>query len=290
MKFGIGVIVYNPDKYVIKRLRKYKDITDYLFVFDNSELDSQISSDIKKEFGAHYCHKNNVGMSGALNWIIKESFKKQLDYLLTMDQDSDFASESICEMLKLIQSEKDTNIAVHCPNYRKIYSDENGNEIFGDFKISNEENKDVNYSMTSASFFKVKYLSGLEPLDNLFIGYVDQDICYSLRNRGYKIRMVGSISFDQRVGQTLSGSRYNQLIKAVKHTPTRYYYMGRNNIYLREKYSDSKKIVKELKLSYYRILLNIFLSENDKAKKISAFSKGKKDAKINKLGKLQGNL
>lgn len=285
MDFGIGVIVYNPDEDVFKRLVGYQKLTEYLIIFDNSEEDNAVSAHIREKFGEYYFHEDNVGMSGALNKLFKISLDLRLDVLLTMDQDSDFSNENITSVLDIIKNENDSEIAIYCPNYRKAYVDtESGNISFGNYKIDNDVAMDVNYSMTSGSFYKVPVLKNILPLDNLFIGYVDQDICYNLRLQGYKIRMLGWIGFDQRVGETLPDNWYNKLIRGVRQTELRYIYMGRNNFFLRAKYKGNHEIVFDLKKNYLRLILNIVLSENRKLDKYRSLLRGKRLGKVKMLG------
>lgn len=286
MKFGIGVIIYNPDKDAFERLAAYRKLTKYLIIFDNSEENTDISAHIKEKFSEYYFHKDNVGMSGALNKIFQTSLDLKLDVLLTMDQDSDFSNENINSVLDIIKNENDSEIAIYCPNYRKAYiNTESGSINFGNYKIDNDVAMDVNYSMTSGSFYKVPVLKSILPLDNLFIGYVDQDICYNLRLQGYKIRMLGWIGFDQRVGETLPDNWYNKLIRGVRQTELRYFYMGRNNVYLQNKFKNSKKIKQELRNNLIRIALNISLSENKKIKKMTSLINGMINGKREKIGK-----
>lgn len=287
LKFGIGVIVFNPDEKVIARLLKYESYTKNIIIYDNSVDNNAVSEKISKLFKYYYKNGENNGMSGALNLIFNKSIEFDYDILLTMDQDSEFSNENIDLMLHKMTNERQNNTAIYCPNYRKLYFDKNTNkEIASQAKININENKNVLSCMTSGSFYKVKFLEGLLNLEDLFIGYVDQDICYNLISRGYKILMIGSISFDQRVGGEIKNNVINRLFKVLHHTNSRYYYMIRNNLYLQKKYKNNHQIVSELKKGIVRILFNIVFGEKDKFEKIEFSIYGMKDFKNGILGKI----
>ncbi|MBO0429802.1 glycosyltransferase [Vagococcus fluvialis] len=285
MKFGIGVILYNPDRLVLERLKKYKMLTSNLFIVDNTEEENCISDEVKSTFLNYYRFKENEGMSNALNKIFSESLKKNIEWLLTMDQDSDFSSESINSMLEVINQNKNSEISIFCPNYRKIYIDSNGDDVFGKYAIKENEIINVNFSMTSGSFCRMSDIEKNLPLENLFIGYVDNDLCLTLLSQNKKICMVGNIGFSQRVGAEVKSTLYNRVFRIVKHTEQRYYYMTRNNCYLQEKYKSNRKFKKILILNFLRIHINILLGENNKIKKLKSSYKGYMDYKNDELGK-----
>lgn len=284
MRLAIGIIVYNPNNLVLERVKKYLQVTNHVFIYDNSEEPGDISKQIEKKVDYYINEKNKSGLTGALTELFNVSKNKRMDYLLTMDQDSDMSNESIYEMLKFIENCDEENISIYCPNYRKIYGD-GDKESFGKIAIKKDENKYVNFSMTSASFCKVDDIYEILPLSNLFIGYVDNEICYSLIKNNKKILMIGSIIFNQRVGNSVKGTKYNKFFNVLNHSPKRYYYMTRNNLYLQEKFDNEIKIRRELRISLLRIYFNIVIGEKNKLEKIKYSFKGYKDYKNGKYGK-----
>lgn len=286
MKFGIGVILYNPDIAVIDRLKEYNDLTNNLIIFDNSVSTNEISEEISDNFKYYHRNSSNVGMSGALNYIFNKAMELELDILLSMDQDSDFLNVKIKSMLNIMSKDVSDEVAIYCPNYRKLYTDvKSGVEVKSNLKINSNVNKNVNSCMTSGSFYRMKMLKNIGKLDNLFIGYVDQDICYNLISKGYKIQMIGGISFNQRVGKPVESNFKNRLLRVIRHTNDRYYYMIRNNLYLQKKYMNNREITSELRRGMLRILLNIVIGEKEKNEKIKACIKGRRDFKNNTMGK-----
>lgn len=287
IKFGVGVIVYNPDDSVFERLMEYAKITKYLIIFDNSDKINSVSEKISSNFSSYYFHIDNIGMSGALNKIFKVSIELGLDILLTMDQDSDFSNDSILRTLKIMRNKIEPDVAIYCPNYRKIYLDEtSGEEVQSKCKIDRNRIVTVDYAMTSGSFYRVETLGQLLPLDNLFIGYVDQDICYSLRIKQYTIKMIGEVIFDQRVGEKVSNSFINRIFRTIYQGKERYFYMFRNNLYLQNKYKDHREIKSSLIKNLIRISINLLLFEKNKLKKIKYSIYGVRASNREEMGKL----
>lgn len=286
MIFGIGVIVYNPDMQVLERIKKYHQLTKYVIIFDNSENITDINKSIEAVSDEYYFRAENIGMSGALNQIFKVSIEINLDILLTMDQDSEFDKEEIKKMLYYISKSKDKNIAIFCPNYRKLYKDTYGNPVPGKFSIAQKENKNVSFSMTSGSFMKVSLLEQLLPLSDLFIGYVDHEVCYKLVENNKRILMVGNIFFDQEVGELVNNNLFNRFFRVVHHKKIRYAYMFRNNMYLSDLYKKNRAIKKQLYFNRIRLLFNILIGEKNKLGKFYSCYKGVRLYKKGKFGKI----
>lgn len=280
MKFGIGVILYRPDEKVRERIETYSRISDYVFIYDNTERASELAMNEYLNRSNYYSNNKNNGMSKALEWIFRMSVQNEIDILLTMDQDSDFSADNINKMLDYIHNCSRENVAIFAPNYCKLYFDsKTQTEVSGNLKIDTNEERLVNFAMTSGSFYKVTLLKKILPLDDLFIGYVDQDICYMLIQQGYRVMQVGSIVLKQRVGGQVLDNWFNKTFRVLHHTKERYYYMTRNNLLLREKFRKNPEIYKELKLGLLRIFLNIILGEKKKIEKFYYCYIGNKDFK-----------
>lgn len=287
MKFGLGIILYYPDEKVLQRLFEYSKIFKDLIIIDNTDKPNYINKKIELDFNCYITEKKNLGMTKALEIIFNEARNKNIDWLLTMDQDSDFSNKNILEMMSIIEDNNSNTASIFCPNYRKIYYDvKEKKEVLGKPAIKDSDFEYVNFSMTSGSFIKLKDLENFIFKKDFFIGYVDNDLSYYLIDKGFNILMVKKIVFNQRVGEIVSNSFYNKTFKIVRHKEDRYYYMIRNNFYLQQKYKNNKKIKKLLKFGNFRIIINIFLGEKNKIKKLKYSFKGYKDFKKNIDGKI----
>lgn len=279
LKLAIGIIVFNPDQDVKKRIDEYKKITDKIFIYDNTEGYNSISEYLSDNYDYYFGCNKNLGLSKALNFFYELSKKKFVDILLTMDQDSDFSNEAIKKMVLKIEEDNDERFVIYCPNYRKIYFDGEKNKIPSATKIDSTTEKDVLFSMTSGSFYKINYMDNVFPLNDLFIGYVDYEVCFKVISNGNRIRMIGNIIFDQTVGQNIKNNFYNRFFRVLNHSPQRYYYMFRNNFFLQQKFCKSKELKSILRRDILRLLFNILIGEKDKIKKLKYSYEGFRDRK-----------
>lgn len=279
LKLAIGIIVFNPDQDVKKRIDEYKKITDKIFIYDNTEGYNSISEYLSDNYDYYFGCNENLGLSKALNFFYELSKKKFVDILLTMDQDSDFSNEAIKKMVLKIEEDNDERFVIYCPNYRKTYFDGEKNKIPSATKIDSTTEKDVLFSMTSGSFYKINYMDNVFPLNDLFIGYVDYEVCFKVISNGNRIRMIGNIIFDQTVGQNIKNNFYNRFFRVLNHSPQRYYYMFRNNLFLQQKFCKSKELKSILRRDILRLLFNILIGEKDKIKKLKYSYEGFRDRK-----------
>ena len=112
--------------------------------------------------------------------------------------------------------------------------------------------EDVNFCITSGSFMNVKKALEVGGFDEkLFIGLVDDEICYKIKKNGYRIirndavvlnHELGNLtpskheSFYLRIGEILHSDSIKKLSYKRTVNPMRLYYATRNMIYLNKKY------------------------------------------------------
>ena len=286
MKLCIGVIIYNPDKIVLKRINKYAEISDNIVLFDNSDKNNEVSQVLSSSYENYVSKNDNQGLSEAISYFFNKARDLQSDLLLTMDQDSDFSNDNIIKMMQVIQKENDDNYIVYCPNYRKVYLNSNDDKVIGSPKIGINEYKAVDFSMTSGSFYKIKFLDYFYPIHNLFIGYVDHEICFNVLSNNKKIKMIGDVIFNQEVGDIVRSNIYNRLFHVVRHKDIRYQYMFRNNLFLTNRFKTNAHIKRKLRRERVRLIINILVGEKKKLKKLNRCYKGYRDYKKQKEGKI----
>ena len=86
------VVAYNPDIDVIKNILSYIRYFDKLFVIDNSDLDNvKLFEPLVQEFGLEYIPLlDNTGIAKALNIGFEKSIEYGYQFVVSMDQDSQF--------------------------------------------------------------------------------------------------------------------------------------------------------------------------------------------------------
>lgn len=274
-KYGVMVILFYPDERAFMHINQYKARFDHVYIYDNTPSNA-INYSIQNDINVVYVRNGiNNGISIALEEGIKWAKANNIDYLLTMDQDSEFPIEEINKIINFIENENEPRGAIYCPNYRKIYIDNKTKQLqFSSSKISKKDVVQVCQCMTSGSFMNVGMVSNALPLDNLFIGLVDNDLCYMLKTMGYKIIMIGSSMLSQRVGESTYANLVNRIFHVSILSSKRYYYMARNLVYLKDKYKNNDEIIKEINIIKIRIVFNLYLFEKDKIEKIKYWKLG----------------
>jgi len=283
------MILYNASSEVVNRIEVLEKVSEKVFIYDNS---SKLNKEIKEYVESskkivYYSNFENNGISKALNWSFQEAIKISADFILTMDQDTEYTENEINKMKEYIsnQSRKDiSRVGIFSPNYVKIYTNKNSKPA-----IKTNEVIEKNWTMTSGSFVNLEAIQNIGMIDeNFFLSYVDIDLGTFLRINNYKIILVGQSTQYQQLGDPIKGSLINILLRKTQHNNSRYYYMVRNNFYFRKKYKDNKEIVK---MSYYllsKYIYKIIFSEKDKVNKIKSSYLGYKAYKKNELGKREG--
>jgi len=281
--YGLVVILFNPDIAVLKRIKKYEKSFRYILLTDNTDdynrMDPKINKGIetlKKSPYIYYHHMGgNRGMSEALNYAYTWAWENGIDYLLTMDQDTDYEKICIDKMIEQIERDKKGKVAIYSSNWRKIYILD-GCEVYGPWRYK-EDVLHISNTMTSGSFYDVRIMQKYLPLPNLFIGMVDTDISCSVKRDGFKILMVGSSKISQRIGSPVKYTKWNLILHKIILSRQRYYYMARNSRYLIKKYSEDKNLVKMIKVARIRIIGNLLFCEENRVQKLKYWIKGNMD-------------
>lgn len=287
MNYAAIVILYNPDEDAIERIGIYARNFSEVFVVDNSEvIDHDIKERLTRYSNCTYRAMNgNEGIAKALYWGYSQI--NNYDFVLTMDQDSFYDDANIVAMKKIIENYNDESVAIFSANYSKKYFDKKNNQYtISKLSIHKDSIKEVNFCMTSGSFVKVEFLKEVLPLTDLFIGYVDNLLCYKLLNNKKKLLRVGCSSFLQQVGNDVKNSLYNRFFHVLNHSEIRYYYMIRNNLLLQREFKNNMNVRLLLKISLLRVLFNIVIGESNKKSKLVACLEGYKGYKNNQTGKI----
>lgn len=273
--FGMMVVLYKPDEKAIQNIKRYQKIFEKIFIYDNTPGGCIKYKNIGSEQLAYYSNGENNGMSAALTKGFQWAKEQHLDFLLTMDQDSEFENRDIASMITYIRKDRQKDIAIYCPNYRRVYIHKaSGVRIGTRCRIRTSQIQNVEFCMTSGSFVDVEKMRDCLPLDDLFIGMVDHDICYMLRLKGYKICMFGKAVLSQHVGETISGTWFSRTLHKIVLSEKRYYYMGRNLTYLMRKYHGCRNIQWQMRKIKCRIVFNLVLFEEQKLLKYQYWKKG----------------
>lgn len=271
------VIWYNPDNENIKNIRTYIDYVEKLYIIDNSKENNKKLADSLNNLKAEYIYnEKNLGIAKALNLACEKAANDNFEWILTMDQDSSFDSDSINAYFRAFEKMTKNNVGIISP--RHILK--NDIDKFSDVK----ESAEVDHVMTSGNLLNLKIWEEIGRFDeNLFIDEVDSEICFRIIENGYKVIQLNKIRMFHELGNLEKKNFFTRKISVLNHNHIRKYYIMRNKFYMLKKY-------KKYRLRYIYYILNDFFKvifyEKDKLRKLKYMFKGITDFMKNKMGEL----
>ena len=269
---GSCTVLYNPNESVLTNLNSYSNCVDVSVVVDNSDTKNEISQSLKNDPNFIYIDMDgNKGIAAALNKGIEYLNSKNIDFALTMDQDSLFPTKYYPNILELVNKYK-TDYSVIGLNFNQDNS--------GLDKII-----EVPYWITSGNFVNIsEFMSVGGFMNELFIDYVDFELGYKFKKNGFKICYLKDFSLKHTIGNPIEIHLFGRTYYAMNHSPIRYYYRYRNAYYLYH-FVDRQFFKKE----YYKEMivntLKMLIYEKNQKVKFSMIRKGIQDAKCKKMGK-----
>ena len=269
---GSCTVLYNPNESVLTNLNSYSNCVDVSVVVDNSDTKNEISQSLKNDPNFIYIDMDgNKGIAAALNKGIEYLNSKNIDFALTMDQDSLFPTKYYQDIMKLVNKYK-TDYSVIGLNFNK----ENGGL---------DEIIEGPYWITSGNFVNISdFMSVGGFMNELVIDYVDFELGYKFKKNGFKICYLKDFSLKHTIGNPIEIHLFGKTYYAMNHSPIRYYYRYRNAYYLYH-FVDRQFFKKE----YYKEMivntLKMLIYEKNQKVKFSMIRKGIQDAKCKKMGK-----
>ena len=269
---GSCTVLYNPNESVLTNLNSYSNCVDVSVVVDNSDTKNEISQSLKNDPNFIYIDMDgNKGIVAALNKGIEYLNSKNIDFALTMDQDSLFPTKYYQDIMKLVNKYK-TDYSVIGLNFNQ----ENGGL---------DEIIEVPYWITSGNFVNISdFMSVGGFMNELVIDYVDFELGYKFKKNGFKICYLKDFSLKHTIGNPIEIHLFGKTYYAMNHSPIRYYYRYRNAYYLYH-FVDRQFFKKE----YYKEMivntLKMLIYEKNQKVKFSMIRKGIQDAKCKKMGK-----
>lgn len=269
---GSCTVLYNPNESVLTNLNSYSNCVDVSVVVDNSDTKNEISQSLKNDPNFIYIDMDgNKGIAAALNKGIEYLNSKNIDFALTMDQDSLFPTKYYPNILKLVNKYK-TDYSVIGLNFNQK-------------NCQSDEIVEIPCWLTSGNFVNIDTFNRIGKFDErLFIDYVDIELGYKLYKSNLKICYLKNYSLKHEIGNPIEVHLFGKTYHAMNHSPIRYYYRYRNAYYLYhfvDKDFFRKEYFKEITINIIKMLMY----EKNRKEKLSMIRKGIRDAKLKKLGK-----
>ena len=249
------VVLYHPQvEEVFHNIRSYVDVVDKLLIWRNSPEEINIPDDLADKV-ILMGHRENDFMAVPLNKGLKWCEEHGYEFLLTMDQDSEWINAG--HFISRVKTMIDSDIAIYAPyvlgQYAKPDNDYNAESV-----------------ITSGSLVNVSVANKLGGFrEDYKIYWVDGEYCYWARINGYKVRVLHDCSLVQRFGKqtkTLFG------FTTSNYSPEVYYFLIRNMLWMRREFPKGVSI----KTILYTLMFNlrgIIFGEKQKIRKIHSINK-----------------
>lgn len=264
MKIAAGIVLYEPD---LERLLEnvtaiYKQV-NIIIIIDNG---SNNIDEVKKRLSIFSNiemveNQKNEGIAVALNQILDISIKKNMDWVLTLDQDSVVCENFINISQKYLDLE---NIAIITPNIL----DRND---FHKELLDTKGSRYVDECITSGSLMNLKLCNYVGKFDEkMFIDYVDFEYCYRVSKAGFKIIKNTDAILLHQLGDGEVKHIFSKKFIVANHNCSRYYFIGKNCIYIMRKHNAYRKMV----YAIFRESFLLLVYEKEKLKKFEKMCSG----------------
>lgn len=268
------VVLYNPDLIVYENICTYLDNIETLFVFDNSEVQNpSLVLKLSQLSKIRYIYLGeNKGIAYALNYSLNLALNSGFLYCLTMDQDSSFKKDSW---------------SLFKTSFDMIEDLDSYGIVSFDVENIKHESDIVKTWITSGNVIILKNYMLTPGFDEkLFIDYVDFDLNEKFHRINKKIKIIKGAFINHQIGNPIKKRFLLKTFFCMNHAPIRYYYRYRNSryLYLRDKNFYKNIYLKEIIIQIPKMLL----FEKNKLLKLKMILKGRRDAKLGKMGKYHG--
>ena len=219
-KLVATVVLYLTNKQgvekVIENINSYAPFVEKIYIvdnraFDNSEIAKKVSNSV------YIPNLKNLGIATALNKGCELALQDGFEWILTMDQDSNFKSDELSNFLYLCEKHyiENQNIKSFAPEQ----NDSGKNviaiskwicfnilspmkrKVFGTPKTLKKDVESVNYVITSANIIYLPIWENIGKFDEkLFIDEVDHDFCIRLKLHGYEIVKFNTCFVEHTLG------------------------------------------------------------------------------------------
>ena len=273
------VVVYKPDTDVVENIKGYVPYIDKLIIWDNSPLELNLHNVIMERLHPmenkilwHGTGKN-LFIAPAINFAWNYAKKNRYDYILTMDQDSNW--HYFAKYRRLIEEKTGQNQP--CVYTPYIYGCDK-------WKIRDKKQKRQIF-INSGTVYPVDILTAIGGVDEMFpLDALDHDTSIRVREAGYEIICLTECVLQHTMGKPTKARLLP--VKANNYSVKRTYEITRSHVLNLRKHKEwlpfsyKAKIVKDLIIMRF---LRILLLENNKIDKVIMLIKGLKSGMTTKM-------
>jgi|SaaInlStandDraft_1057018.scaffolds.fasta_scaffold09333_2 rhamnosyltransferase len=256
------IVAFNPE---IERLHdNVSAVTkqvDELLIIDNGSENLQLYTEMLSKNNFRYCLialGENKGIGGALNEAISYCVNFDIEYLLTLDQDSVITHFLVKNLMDTIFTAD--NIAMVGPQILDL----NVRHSPINTKIEN-----AFHLITSGSLCRVSHLDTVGRFnEHLFIDCVDFDMSLKLLEADYRVLRNNQITLLHEIGRKKQMMFFGMKFSLLNHPESRVYFMVRNRLCIIHRYWNLKgyRPLTDVKHLLTRTLAMLIFEDNKTAK------------------------
>ena len=223
MKLAGVVVLYNPELNVKEKINSYLPKLTRLFVVDNSPNKNNFDLLPNTKKIKYVCNNENLGIAKALNIGCENAIEEGFEWILTMDQDSEFEKDNLEKLINYVENEVEDSVGIVSP-YHLIET------CIPRSKLRIEHPIEV---MTSGNLLNLKHFKEIGGFkEELFIDCVDIEYCMNLRVHGYDIIRLNKITLNHKLGESKKYRILSHTVVTSNHNAMRRYYIARNCYYI----------------------------------------------------------
>jgi len=143
INYAIGLVLYQPEEYIIKRIDLMSKLGFCLYIYDNSPFNEISEAILGKSGNIHYVTAGkNVGVARSLSVLCATAYAHGYRKLLFLDQDTRVSDQT----LRFINDYSLTLTAIEQERYAAM--------VFSGKKQANCESVDATFAISSGSLLR----------------------------------------------------------------------------------------------------------------------------------------
>ncbi len=270
------VVLYRPDRDVVRNIATYADHVDTVFAVDNSEVPAADVLEALRELeGVRLVPMDgNRGVAAALNAGAALASEAGHSWILTMDQDSTADPGMVPALVACLTSPEtglpQDDIALVAPSCHEV-----GGSSTPPYSGAC---RDVTTVMTSGNLLRLSAWRDVGPfMEELFIDLVDYEYDLRLARHHYRLVQTGAAVLHHRLGD-MHRHRFPIPAFTSDHSPLRRYYITRNRFIVTREYAhDFPCFARTEMWRLTRETIGILLYEPSKIAKLRMTWRGYRD-------------
>lgn len=269
------ITVYFPTDENIRNIRMIQEQVDFVYICDNSPKNTNVFQNLQNV--EYIFFDKNLGIPKAFNYVLKNRYFQENDFIIFFDQDSTIDNNHINKLCVQynIQQEIDNQIGCIGPNFINKAS----GGLDKKRRIGNIEVREIITSSMMIKFSVLKQINFWN--EEIFLDLADWDLCWRLKKLNYKCFQASNVIMKHSIG--ISENKF-LFLKIKKGNSIREYYQTRDCLKLLSKeYVPFFMKLRFVLMITVRPLLHVLFLDN-KRKRLFYIKRGIMDHKKNIVG------